>query len=89
MHTQKTRHAGLFYCHGKKRFVIEIQLAENDRLDWALKQFRRKMLRSGLFKDMKRKRFYVKPSEARKLKDKMASRRKHKDRQRALRAERR
>jgi small subunit ribosomal protein S21 len=65
--------------------VIEIQLAENDRLDWALKQFRRKLLRSGLFKDMKRKRFYVKPSEARKIKDKIAVRRKHKDRKRALR----
>ncbi|MGH8434341.1 MAG: 30S ribosomal protein S21 [Pseudomonas sp.] len=63
--------------------MIEIQLAETDRLDWALKQFRRKLLRSGLFKDMKRKRFFVKPSEARKLKDKNAARRKHKSRNRA------
>ena len=69
--------------------MVEILLAENDRLDWAIKQFRRKMLRSGLFKDMKRSRFFVKPSEARKLKDKVASRRKHKDRKRALRAEHR
>jgi small subunit ribosomal protein S21 len=63
--------------------VIEIKLAETDRLDWALKQFRRRILRSGLFKDMKRKRFYVKPSEARKMKDKAAERRRHKDRKRA------
>jgi small subunit ribosomal protein S21 len=53
--------------------VVEIQLAETDRLDWALKQFRRRMIRSGLFKDMRRKRFYEKPSEARKAKEKAAA----------------
>ena len=68
--------------------VVEIELAETDRLDWALKQFRRKMIRSGLFKDMRRKRFYEKPSEARKAKAKAAERRKHKDRKRAARARR-
>ena len=55
--------------------MIEIVLSENDRLDWALKQFRRKMLRSGLFKDMKKKRFYEKPSEAKKRKSAEARRR--------------
>lgn len=65
--------------------MVEIQLAETDRLDWALKQFRRRMIRSGLFKDMRRKRFYEKPSEARKMKEKAAERRKHKDRKRAAR----
>lgn len=66
-------------------FVVEIEIGENDRLDWALKQFRRRMIRSGLFKDMRRKRFYEKPSEARKAKAKAAERRKHKDRKRARR----
>ena len=66
--------------------MVEIQLGENDRLDWALKQFRRRMLRSGLFKDMRRKRFYEKPSEARKVKEKAAERRRHKDRRLARRA---
>lgn len=65
--------------------MVEIELLETDRLDWALKQFRRKMIRSGLFKDMRRKRHYEKPSEARKLKDKAAERRRHKDRKRAAR----
>ncbi len=65
--------------------MVEIQLEEHDRLDWALKQFRRRMLRSGLFKDMKRKRFYVKPSVARKAKEQAAQRRRHKDRKRAAR----
>lgn len=66
--------------------MVEIQIGENDRLDWALKQFRRRMIRSGLFKDMRRKRFYEKPSEARKAKAKAAERRKHKDRKRENRA---
>jgi small subunit ribosomal protein S21 len=65
--------------------VVEIELAETDRLDWALKQFRRRMIRSGMFKDMRRKRFYEKPSEARKAKAKAAERRRHKDRKRAMR----
>jgi ribosomal protein S21 len=65
--------------------VVEIQLGENDRLDWALKQFRRRMIRSGLFKDMRRKRFYEKPSEARKAKSKAAQRRRAKDRRNARR----
>jgi small subunit ribosomal protein S21 len=65
--------------------VVEIQLGENDRLDWALKQFRRRMIRSGLFKDMRRKRFYEKPSEARKAKSKAAQRRRAKDRRSARR----
>jgi len=69
----------------KGSVVVEIQLAENDRLDWALKQFRRRMIRSGMFKDMRRKRFYEKPSEARKAKSKAAERRRHKDRKRAAR----
>lgn len=66
--------------------MVEIQISETDRLDWALKQFRRRMIRSGLFKDMRRKRFYEKPSEARKAKSKAAERRKHKDRKRENRA---
>jgi small subunit ribosomal protein S21 len=65
--------------------VVEIEIAETDRLDWALKQFRRRMIRSGLFKDMRRKRFYEKPSEARKVKAKAAQRRKAKDRRREQR----
>jgi small subunit ribosomal protein S21 len=65
--------------------VVEIQLGENDRLDWALKQFRRRMIRSGLYKDMRRKRFYEKPSEARKTKTKAAVRRRAKDRRNAAR----
>jgi len=76
----------LFRLRDQEDRLVEIQIGENDRLDWALKQFRRRMIRSGLFKDMRRKRFYEKPSEARKAKAKAAERRKHKDRKRENRA---
>jgi small subunit ribosomal protein S21 len=56
--------------------MVEVWLGENDRLDWALKQFRRKMKRSGLIRDMKKGRYYEKPSEARKRKQAAARRRK-------------
>lgn len=56
--------------------MVEITLEENDRLDWALKAFKRKMVRSGVLKDLRRKRHYVKPSEARQLKTAAARRRK-------------
>jgi len=55
--------------------MIEVKLDENDRLDWALKTFKKKVLKSGLLKDLRRKRHYVKPSEARQLKAAAAKRR--------------
>ena len=55
--------------------MIEITLAEGDRLEWALKSFKRQVLRSGLFQELRRRRHYVKPSEARALKDEAAVRR--------------
>lgn len=63
--------------------MVEIQLSETDRLDWALKQFRRKLIRSGLFKDMKKRRFYEKPSEAKKRKAAAARRRNARARRRS------
>lgn len=62
--------------------MIEIQLEEGDRLDWALKAFKRKMLRSGILKDLRKKRFYMKPSQARQLKAAAARRRQREDRER-------
>jgi small subunit ribosomal protein S21 len=72
---ETARHCEAVYDNDEVRRMIEITLGEGDRIEWALKQFRRKMLRSGLFKDMKKKRFYEKPSEARKRKEADARRR--------------
>ena len=55
--------------------MIEITLQEGDRIEWALKSFKRQVLRSGLFQELRRRRHYVKPSEARQLKDEAALRR--------------
>ena len=62
--------------------MVEIILDEKDRLDWGLKQFRRKMLRSGRFRDMKKKRFYEKPSIAKRRKAADARRRQARARRR-------
>ena len=55
--------------------MIEITLEEGDRLEWALKSFKRQVLRSGILQEIRRRRHYVKPSEARQLKDEAAVRR--------------
>ena len=58
--------------------MIEIQLSDDDRLDWALKSFKKKMQKSGILAVLRRKRHYTKPSEARQLKSKAAQRARHK-----------
>lgn len=55
--------------------MIEITVQEGDRIEWALKAFKRQVLRSGLLKELRRRRHYVKPSEARALKEEAAQRR--------------
>ncbi len=59
--------------------MIEVTLDESDRIEWALKAFKRKVQRSGLMQELRRKRHYTKPSVARQLKTKAAqrARRKH------------
>jgi len=53
----------------------EVTIGEGDRLEWALKAFKRKVMRSGILKDLRKKRFYVKPSTAKRLKAAAARRR--------------
>jgi small subunit ribosomal protein S21 len=52
----------------------EIHLDETDRLDWALKTFKRQVQKSGILYELRRRRHHVKPSEAKKLKQKAALR---------------
>ena len=52
----------------------EIHLAETDRLEWALKAFKRQVQKSGILRELRRRRHHVKPSEARQLKSKAAQR---------------
>ncbi|MFB3111941.1 MAG: 30S ribosomal protein S21 [Gemmatimonadales bacterium] len=55
--------------------MAEVTIGEGDRLEWALKAFKRKVMRSGILKDLRKKRFYVKPSTAKRLKAAAARRR--------------
>lgn len=56
----------------------EIRVSESDRMDWVLKSFKRKMQKSGILAELRRRRHYVKPSEARQMKSKAAQRRRDK-----------
>jgi len=58
--------------------VAEIKLDEGDSVERALKQFRRKLQREGLFAELRRRRHYLKPSAARVVKAALARRRKRK-----------
>lgn len=64
--------------------MVKVIVSEHDDLERALRKFKRKMIRSGLFRDMKRKRYYEKPSEAKRRKARANERR----RRRAQRARR-
>ena len=55
--------------------MIEVKLDEGDKIDWALKAFKKKVMKSGILKEMRRRRHYVKPSEARQRKSEAAQRR--------------
>lgn len=54
----------------------EVQLGEGDRIEWALKTFKKQVQKSGILRELRRRRHHVKPSEARQLKAKAARRRK-------------
>ena len=56
----------------------EIHLADTDRLDWALKTFKRQMQKSGILRELRRRRHHTKPSAARQIKMKAADRGRHK-----------
>jgi small subunit ribosomal protein S21 len=55
--------------------MIEVHLGDGDRIEAALRVFKKKVQRSGLMQDLRRRRHYVKPSEARQLKAAAAQRR--------------
>lgn len=52
----------------------EIVLTDSDRIEWAIKAFKRQMQKSGVLRELRRRRHYVKPSEARQIKSKAAQR---------------
>ena len=69
--------APCFISHKDYR-MTEVRLSDEDSLERALKLFKRKLQKSGLFGELRRRRHYVKPSEARAIKTAAALRRKRK-----------
>ncbi len=68
--------------------MTEILLHEGERLEGALKRFRKMVERSGVLRDLRKHRHYTKPSRARRLKEAEAKRRKRTDARRAARRDR-
>jgi small subunit ribosomal protein S21 len=66
--------------------MSEIKIQENDSIQWAVKAFRRKVQRSGVLKELRQKRYYTKPSLARRLKHAAAKRRRRAEQRRAMRS---
>ncbi|HEX8943038.1 MAG TPA: 30S ribosomal protein S21 [Gemmatimonadaceae bacterium] len=56
--------------------MVQVQLSDTDRIEWALKTFKKQVQKSGILRELRRRRHHVKPSEARQLKAKAARRRK-------------
>ena len=65
------------FKHGRE--MTEIVLGEGDSVDWALRVFRRKIQRSGILRDLRKGRFYTKPSLAKRLKLAAAKRRRRRN----------
>jgi small subunit ribosomal protein S21 len=55
--------------------MVLISLDETDRLDWALKSFKRKVERAGILRELRRRRHYEKPSQVKNRKHASAKRR--------------
>ena len=62
--------------------MTEITIGDNDRIDWALKAFRRKVQKSGVLKELRQRRYYLKPSAAKRLKAAANRRRRRADERR-------
>lgn len=66
--------------------MVEVFLEDGDRIDAALRVFKKKVQRAGVLQDIRKRRHYVKPSEARQLKSAAAQRR-QRSRQQASRSQ--
>ena len=61
---------------------MEVVILEGENLERALRRFKRKVQRSGLYSELRKRRFYEKPSAQRKRKREAAIRRERRRRRR-------
>lgn len=62
-----------------------IEISVNQNLEKAMRVLKRKLIREGIFKELKSRRFYEKPSERRKRKNKESVKKRRKDTDRTRR----
>ncbi len=62
-----------------------IEIIVNQNLEKAMRVLKRKLIREGVFKELKSRRFYEKPSEKKKRKSKEAQKKKRKEQDRTKR----
>ena len=65
--------------------VLEVVVQENESLERALRRFKRKVQRSGLYSELRKRRYYEKPSAQRKRKREAAIRRERRRQRRGRR----
>jgi small subunit ribosomal protein S21 len=58
--------------------MAEVRIKEGESFERAMKRFRRAVDRAGIRKECRRRMFYVKPSEQRRIKRRQAERRRRK-----------
>jgi small subunit ribosomal protein S21 len=67
--------------------LILVTVRENEPFEKALRRFRRKVEREGIRKDIKKNSFYLKPGETRRLKQRLAEKRRRKSMHRSYKRE--
>ena len=55
-----------------------VKVRKNEDVNKAIRRFKRKVEASGIMKEIKKKRYYMKPSDAKKYKRKLAAKRRKK-----------
>ena len=58
--------------------MAEVRLHEGETLEAALRRFKRKVLEEGIIQEVKRRAFYLKPGQKRRLKQVLARKRNRK-----------
>ena len=58
--------------------LVYVKVRDNEPFEKAMRRFRRKVEREGIRKDIKKNSFYLKPGEQRRLKQRLAEKRRRK-----------
>jgi len=61
-----------------RKGLAEVRLHEGETLEDALRRFKRKVLQEGIIQEVKRRAFYLKPGQKRRLKQVLALKRNRK-----------